>query len=60
VRSRVLRRTAVTAGAPGGSVSAAHVAALDALVANWHGQGPVSLPGGVRAVRRCGRLVVGE
>ncbi|MGH3328810.1 MAG: hypothetical protein ACRDPT_13635 [Streptomycetales bacterium] len=37
-----------------------HIEALDDLVTAWHGQGPVDLPGGVRAERRCGRLRVGR
>ncbi|MDQ1697587.1 MAG: tRNA(Ile)-lysidine synthase [Frankiaceae bacterium] len=58
VRRRVLRRAAVDAGAPAGSVSAAHVAELDRLVTDWHGQGAVSLPGGLVAERRCDRLTL--
>jgi tRNA(Ile)-lysidine synthase len=57
VRRRVLRRAAIDAGAPAGSVSAAHIAELDRLVTDWHGQGPVSLPGGLVGERRCDRLV---
>jgi hypoxanthine phosphoribosyltransferase len=34
------------------------VAAVDALVVDWRGQGPVSLPGGLTAARRCGRLTL--
>lgn len=56
LRGRALRAAAVAAGAPAGAVGSAHVEALTALVAAWHGQGPVHLPGGVVAGRRCGRL----
>jgi tRNA(Ile)-lysidine synthase len=56
VRRRVLRHAATGRGASGGSLTAAHLQELDRLVADWHGQGPVDLPGGVRAERRCGRL----
>jgi tRNA(Ile)-lysidine synthase len=56
VRTRVLRRAAVDAGSPAGSLTAAHVAALEALVVDWHGQGPVSLPGGLEASRSYDRL----
>ena len=56
IRTRVLRRAAIAAGAPAGSLSAAHVASLDALVTAWHGQRWSDLPGGVRCVRRYGRL----
>lgn len=44
-----LRLHAVTA--------AVHVAAVDALVADYHGQGPVYLPGGSRVIRERGRIV---
>lgn len=56
VRRRVLRRAAVDAGAAAGSLSSSHVAALDRLVTDWHGQGPVSLPGGLVGERRYDRL----
>ncbi len=42
----------------GPALTAAHVDALEALVLDWHGQGPVSLPGGAVAVRRSGRITV--
>jgi tRNA(Ile)-lysidine synthase len=56
VRSRVLRSAVLAAGAPPTDLTAAHVAAVDALVTAWHGQGPVHLPGGLAAVRHCGTL----
>ena len=58
VRSRVLRSAALRAGCPPTALTAAHVAALDALVTAWQGQGPLSLPGGVNADRRDGRIIV--
>jgi tRNA(Ile)-lysidine synthase len=54
LRRRVWLRLAADAGA--GPLTATHVGALDALVTNWHGQGSVDLPGGVRAQRRDGRI----
>ncbi|HET7477240.1 MAG TPA: tRNA lysidine(34) synthetase TilS [Dermatophilaceae bacterium] len=51
LRTRVWRLLAVEAGAPAGSLFAVHVRALDTLVTGWTGQGPVDLPGGVRAER---------
>jgi tRNA(Ile)-lysidine synthetase-like protein len=57
VRLRALRLAALAAGA--GALRAEHVAALDALVTRWHGQGPVALPGGVVGHRACGRLFLG-
>jgi tRNA(Ile)-lysidine synthase len=59
LRTRVLRGFALAAGAPGGALGYRHVAALDALVTNWHGQGPVALPGGIRVFRHGKKLVVG-
>ncbi|MEV6341772.1 tRNA lysidine(34) synthetase TilS [Actinoplanes sp. NPDC051851] len=57
VRGRVLHRWARELGAPGGALAYAHVAALDALVTAWHGQGPVFLPGGIAVARRTDDLV---
>lgn len=51
---RVLKRWAERAGA--GSLTAAHVLELGRLVRDWHGQGPIDLPGGYRAVRASGTL----
>jgi tRNA(Ile)-lysidine synthase len=56
VRRRLLRLAAVDAGSPAGALAAAHVGELDRLVTDWHGQGPVSLPGGLVGERRCDRL----
>jgi tRNA(Ile)-lysidine synthase len=55
----VLRQAAVAAGAPAGSLGAVHLQAVDALVTDWHGQGPVSLPGGRTARRQYGKLYLG-
>ena len=57
VRRRVLRAAAVAAGAPAGSVTSVHVRELDRLVTDWHGQRPVSLPGGLVGARSYDRLV---
>jgi tRNA(Ile)-lysidine synthase len=57
IRTRVLRQAALLAGCPGGSLTAAHVAALDALVTGWHGQRGADLPGAIRAQRRYGKLL---
>lgn len=55
---RVLRSAAVLAGAPPGAVTREHVRALAGLVVDWHGQGPLHLPGRVGASRTCGRLAL--
>lgn len=56
VRSRLIRAGIYACGAPQGSVTADHVSAVESLVTSWHGQGEVSLPGGVKARRISGRL----
>jgi len=56
VRTRILHAWARELGAPGGALAHRHVAALDALVVAWRGQGPVHLPGGIRVARRGDRL----
>lgn len=57
IRTRVLHAWARELGAPGAALSHRHVAALDALVTEWHGQGPASLPGGIVVGRRAGDLI---
>ena len=56
VRTRVLRRAALAAGCPGTDLTADHVAEIERLLTDWRGQGPLHLPGGVRAARACGTL----
>jgi tRNA(Ile)-lysidine synthase len=53
LRARVLRSWALASGAT--EVTAAHVAELDRLIVDWHGQGPLHLPG-LRVSRASGRL----
>ena len=60
LRRRLLRAAAVAAGSPAADTGAGHVDALDRLVLDWHGQDGVDLPGGVRAIRAAGRLVIGR
>ena len=57
IRTRVLRMAAIEAGCPPGKVTARHIGALDALVIGGHGQRWTTLPGGVRAMLRCDRLI---
>jgi tRNA(Ile)-lysidine synthase len=57
IRHRVLRAAALAAGCPAGALSERHVASLDQLVCDWHGQRGTDLPGGVRCQRRYGRLL---
>jgi tRNA(Ile)-lysidine synthase len=57
IRTRVLRAAATAAGCPAGALTERHIAGLDALVTGWHGQRWTDLPGGVRGLRRCGKLI---
>ena len=54
VRTRVLRIAIREFG--GEPLSMDQVAAVEALVTNWKGQGEVSVPGGVKVSRISGRL----
>jgi tRNA(Ile)-lysidine synthase len=56
VRTRVLRAWALSLGAVGSALSHRHIAALDALITDWHGQGPTQLPGGLAVARHEGLL----
>ncbi len=58
VRRRVLRRAAIDAGAPAGSLFARHIEEIDRLITGWRGQGAINLPGKVVAQRQGGRLVI--
>ncbi|MEV1007780.1 tRNA lysidine(34) synthetase TilS [Streptomyces sp. NPDC049881] len=58
VRRRVLRRAAIAAGAPAGSLFARHIEETDRLITAWRGQRPLNLPGRVEASRQGGRLVL--
>lgn len=60
LRTRVLRRAALAAGAPGSELFHEHVVATEALVTDWRGQRWIDLPGHVRAQRRDGILVIGS
>lgn len=56
IRTRILRSAIYAAGAPMGSLTADHIAAVEAFITAWHGQGEVSLPGNVKVCRISGRL----
>jgi tRNA(Ile)-lysidine synthase len=58
IRARIIRRMSTDLGSIPEDLTRAHVLAVDALIANWHGQGPISLPGRVSASREYGRLVL--
>lgn len=56
VRTRALQRACLDIGVPSGALAHVHIVALDELLTNWHGQGPVDLPGGHRGRRQYGTL----
>lgn len=56
IRMRLWQRAAADHAVPPGALRAGHLAAVDDLVRHWHGQGPVDLPGGVRARRALERV----
>jgi tRNA(Ile)-lysidine synthase len=56
IRMRILRSAIYEAGAPSGALGADHLTPVEALVSDWHGQGVISLPGGVKVERISGRL----
>ncbi|MBC2863835.1 tRNA lysidine(34) synthetase TilS [Streptomyces mexicanus] len=58
VRRRILRRAAIEAGAPAGSLFARHIEEMDRLITGWRGQGAINLPGKVVVRRQGGRLVI--
>lgn len=56
IRTRIIRRAALEAGATPGQLTYEQVGAIDALICAWKGQGAVSLAGGVKVERISGRL----
>ena len=54
ILTRVVKAWAEGAGA--GPLAAPHIEQLRGLIRGWHGQGPIDLPGGSRAVRASGTL----
>lgn len=58
LRRRWLRSAALAVGCSASALTAGHVDALEALLLDWRGQGPVHLPGGAEGARACGRLVL--
>ncbi|WP_460543125.1 tRNA lysidine(34) synthetase TilS [Glycomyces halotolerans] len=56
IRRRVLRRWVFQLGVNGAELTHRHLEAVDALVADWRGQGPTFVPGGVAISRDEGLL----
>lgn len=55
LRQRIIRH--VVASEFGVSLSRTHTLEVARLVTDWHGQGPIDLPGGIRATRAGGHVV---
>ena len=60
IRIRVLRLAIYAVGAPPGSLAVQHLDPIEALITNWHGQGEIALPGGVKVARISGRLSLSQ
>ncbi|MGC4937547.1 tRNA lysidine(34) synthetase TilS [Kribbella sp. DT2] len=58
IRTRALRQAALEAGCQATDLTAGHIAAVDALITDWHGQRWIDLPQGIRVVRRAGFIVL--
>ncbi len=56
LRRRALLSALRQAGAPPSALARVHVIAVDALIGDWHGQGPLDLPGGLQVRRACGSV----
>ena len=56
IRTRIIRKAALAAGAIPGQLTFEQIGAIDALICAWKGQGAVSLAGGVKVERISGRL----
>ena len=54
IRTRLVRIAALAAGAIPAELTFAHIAAVEGLITQWHGQKWIDLPGHLRAVRRDG------
>ena len=57
VRTRVLRMLALQAGALANDLTREHILGIDELITNWHGQGPLNLPGSIDVTRAHGKLI---
>ncbi len=56
IRTRLWQRMVVAAGSPPGSLAASHLQSIDALYTQWHGQGPIDVPGAIRIFRADGLI----
>jgi tRNA(Ile)-lysidine synthase len=59
VRTRVLRLLLLDAGADSAALGSRHLDEVERLVTDWHGQGPIDVPGAVQVARDRGALAIG-
>ncbi|MBW8172111.1 tRNA lysidine(34) synthetase TilS [Ornithinimicrobium sp. Arc0846-15] len=52
IRMRCWQRAAHAFGSAPGALTSTHLGEIDRLLVDWHGQGPINLPGGVQAQRK--------
>lgn len=57
IRTRVLRQLAIKNEVLVNDLSREHILAIDSLITNWKGQGPLNLPGQVNVKRESGKLI---
>ncbi len=58
LRTRIIHRHARRMGSPPEDLAAVHVLEVDRLMTDWHGQGPIELPGRLVAEREGDTIVV--
>lgn len=56
IRTRLYRLALLASGCPPGSLSAAHLAAIDRFISDWRGQGPTRVPGDIEVKREHDKL----
>ncbi|NBU32800.1 MAG: tRNA lysidine(34) synthetase TilS [Actinobacteria bacterium] len=56
MRTRIIRKLAMSAGCTMNDLTREHVLNVDALIVHWHGQGPLNLPGLINVERTHGKL----
>lgn len=58
LRTRIIHRHARRMGSPPEDLAAVHVVEVERLVTDWHGQGPIELPGRLAAERTGDTIII--
>lgn len=58
IRIRALRRLLVLHGARDSELASRHLLEVESLLVNWHGQGPIHVPGEIQVRRGGGQLLI--